>query len=421
MEGFPMTIIQQPTLFDFDILTQLDVHERHAEIFSPIDFGPLLRLFQKVTDVGAPISVNYDATIRSIIARRLDGIPNTKLLIQRLKEDVVYRLSLGFLYSDNIPSEATYSRIMRVLSENSQLLDELNVQLLLEINDEFQVFEEPVAIDATAVNAHTKHTKEENPKISSTKSQQEMSTEDLFDELPNHPTWGVKVNSKGRNNFWFGYKVHLAVSTRSQFILSSVHTSAFVSDIQVAIPLFRQLEKLGVLGVPISLDKGYDALAIYEEAHNLGFEPIIPLKRVAKSDGEHDEHYAPTCLIEESYHYDSFDDRYGALKFKRPEKRCHECPLNNEGMCQKIIKIKQANNPRMYNNPGRNTNSWKKLYKLRTSVERVNAYLKRSYQLNDTNLFDGMKVQTELKLIQLLYNASLFAEKRLQKEKLAVA
>jgi transposase len=32
-------------------------------------------------------------------------------------------------------------------------------------------------------------------------------------EIPQHPEWGVKKNSEGKNVFWYGYKAHLAVGT----------------------------------------------------------------------------------------------------------------------------------------------------------------------------------------------------------------
>lgn len=52
-----MTIVQQPTFIDIEILMQLDIKERNAEaeIFSPIDF--------------TPISLNYEVAIRALVAR----------------------------------------------------------------------------------------------------------------------------------------------------------------------------------------------------------------------------------------------------------------------------------------------------------------------------------------------------------------
>ncbi|WP_258082374.1 transposase [Enterococcus mundtii] len=226
------------------------------------------------------------------------------------------------------------------------------------------------------------------------------------------------MNSKGRNVFWHGYKAHLAVTAGSQYILSAVLTSAHIADISMAIPLMREIKKLGVQDVHVLFDKGYDALNVYEKAHSLGLEPIIPLKRDTKSDGERNADYAPTCLIEEAYKYDNLDHRYGALKYIRPEARCAQCPLQHEGMCQKVIKIKQKTNPRQYSHPARGSKAWDKLYAQRNSVERVNGNLKENMELSDTSYFKAELVEVELLLIQLGYNAKRYATQRLNRQKL---
>jgi len=50
------------------------------------------------------------------------------------------------------------------------------------------------------------------------------------------PNWGIKKNSDGKNTFWFGFKGHLAVTTKSQYIIGSLMTSANLSDSKAAIP-----------------------------------------------------------------------------------------------------------------------------------------------------------------------------------------
>lgn len=93
-----MAIIQQPTLFDLEILEQLDIEEKYVEIFSPLDLSPLLGLFQKEKAVGAPISVNYEAAIRALIISYLEAIPDVKTLVARIKSDLLFKLSLVSLY-----------------------------------------------------------------------------------------------------------------------------------------------------------------------------------------------------------------------------------------------------------------------------------------------------------------------------------
>ncbi|WP_399553681.1 transposase [uncultured Vagococcus sp.] len=48
--------------------------------------------------------------------------------------------------------------------------------------------------------------------------------------------------------------------------------------------------------------------------------------------------------------------------------------------------------------------TWKKHYKDRPSIERVNAYLKDNYRLNSMNYFIATRVVAEHHLTQLAYN-----------------
>src|SRR5699024_9827712 len=60
---------------------------------------------------------------------------------------------------------------------------------------------------------------------------------------------------------------------------------------------------------------------------------------------------APTCFREHSYRYDSYDSKYETLKYTQP-KECHDCPLANEGICQKVFKMKITKDLRKYTAPG---------------------------------------------------------------------
>ncbi|MGX7015058.1 transposase [Vagococcus silagei] len=93
----------------------------------------------------------------------------------------------------------------------------------------------------------------------------------------------------------------MAVSSTSQYLLSVITTSASIADVSMAIPMMRELVQLMSKPVHILIDKSYDASAVYEEAHRLGFEPFIDLKKLSANDGETDKYVTPTCLIEESY------------------------------------------------------------------------------------------------------------------------
>ena len=97
-----------------------------------------------------------------------------------------------------------------------------------------------------------------------------------------------------------------------------------------------------------TMDAGYDYDPIYEQVHQTGQQSEIAYNK--RNEGEptgFDKHFAPTCFREHSYRYDSFDAKYETLKYTRP-KECNDCPLANEGICQKVYKVKITQDLRRY-------------------------------------------------------------------------
>jgi len=102
--------------------------------------------------------------------------------------------------------------------------------------------------------------------------------------------------------------------------------------------------------------------------------------------------FAPTCVREHSYRYDSYDPRNETLKYVLP-KECGSCPLAIDSLCQKVFKMKVTQDLRKYAAPARGSASWKLIAKRRSSIERVNAYLKEFFQLNNVRHRTGAKAR----------------------------
>ena len=161
------------------------------------------------------------------------------------------------------------------------------------------------------------------------------------------------------------------------------------------------------------MDAGYDYDPIYEQVHRMGHQSIIAYnKRNEPEPVGFNKHYAPTCLREHSYRYDSFDAKHETLKYTRP-KECADCPLANEDVCQKVYKVKITNDLRRYTAPARGSKAWKKLFKRRSAVERVNAYLKEYFQLNNVRHRTGKRAKVHFDFVTLVYNASKLAADRI--------
>ena len=441
-----MPIIRQDNLFDMHELFEMEPTHRFNAIFSTLELGPILRIFDKKTHRGAPRELNYGAMIYSLIARVVERIPTIKLLVRRLKRDPFFRFDCGFLLSDDVPSEASYSRMIAQISETDVLSSVQDILVTQAIQEGF-ITEESLAIDATHFEARDKpeasekkekpapkkrgrKPKDEQAEWQEAKQKQEEektiyekeivhqldeSVETLVNEMPIAPKWGVKKNSEGKNTFWFGYKGHLAVSTESQYIISSLMSSGNLNDGKAAIPLLKQVQQtMPDLFKAGLMDKGYDYTPIYHQLRRMKLHAVIAYN--PRREGEiigFDEHFAPTCVRENAYRYDSYDAKYETLKYSRP-KECATCPLKNDSLCQKVYKIKRSVDLRKYTSPARGSLKWSLYYKQRSAVERVNAYLKEYFDLNNVRHRTGKKAKIHFQFVTLIYNASRLASDRLK-------
>ena len=437
-----MTIVKQMRLFDIHELMEMESSRRFDAILATFDLQPIFQLFCKKTLYGAPRELNYGAMIQSLAIRIVERIPTIKDLVKRLKNDLLFRLDCGFLLSDAVPSEASYSRMVDVISQ-SDVFSQMNDDLIQSVFTEGFLTDEHVSHDATHFEARdaSKPTvkKEKVPKKRGRKSKKEreawlleqaeieanrttykktlaaqLTIPTLVQDMPTEPRWGVKKNSDGKNTFWFGYKGHLAVSTKSQYIVAGLMSSGNLSDSKAAIPLLKKVAEIVPHQFTTAIfDAGYDYEAIYRQIAHQAMKAVIPY--VKRNESEllgFDEHFRPTCVREHSYCYDSFDEKYQSLKFTRP-KECATCPLPKDSLCQKVFKIKCETDIRKYTYPARGSTMWKKLYKERTAVECVNAYLKEYFQLNNVRHRTGRKAKLHFQLVTFIYNACKLAVDRL--------
>ncbi|MFC0475004.1 transposase [Robertmurraya beringensis] len=441
-----MTIIRQGSLFDIQELYDLEPTQRFEAIFSTIDIDPIFAVVTKKSRFGRPVELNYVAMIYSLVARISERIPFIKDLVKRLRNDMIFRLDCGFLVSDIVPSEAAYSRIVTILSESEVLEGAKNTILNQAITEGF-INDDTAALNASHFEAKDQAPPKEEkttsePKKRGRKSKEErekwlveqaerevnlplyekkieeqldVSLSELRSQMPQDPQWGVKKNSEGKSVFWYGYKAHLLVGTKSQYILQSLFSSGNLNDGKAAIPLLKGIQENVSLKTLryTTMDAGYDYEPIYEQVHRLGLQSVIAYnKRNEPEPIGFDKHFAPTCFREHSYRYDSYDAKYETLKYTRP-KECKDCPLADQGICQKVYKVKITTDLRKYTAPARGSKTWKTIFKRRTAVERVNAYLKEYFQLNNVRYRTGKRAKVHFDLVTLVYNASKLAADRM--------
>jgi hypothetical protein len=240
------------------------------------------------------------AIASAFVAKAVFNLATTRQMIDRLKSDAQLRLICGWKQAKDIPHEATFSRAFAEFAA-MELPQFVHEALIRDTQKERLIGH--IARDATAIEGreHFPETKKKSiqskpkkkhktgPKKKGSISVKEltrlerqsagMTLEAMLAELPKNCSIGTKMNSRGHQQYWRGYKLHLDVAD-GQIPISAVLTGAAVHDSQVAIPL-ATMTAGRVTSLYDLMDAAYDAKAIKDHSRKLGHVPIVdPAKRV---------------------------------------------------------------------------------------------------------------------------------------------
>ena len=226
----------------------------------------------------------------AFIAKHVYQFPTTGALIEALRTRPTLRRLCGWESFGEIPSEATFSRAF------AQFATDLLPQRIHEHMLQMQAGPKLVghiSRDATAIEAPERPA----PKPAQTKAvprprgrpkkgavrplpppkrlavQPRRPLADNLTDLPTRCDVGCKRNSKGHQESWIGYKLHLDTMD-GDIPVSALLTSASLHDSQAAIPL-AQITAMRVTSLYDLMDSAYDAHEIRAVSLRLGHVPII--------------------------------------------------------------------------------------------------------------------------------------------------
>ncbi len=229
---------------------------------------------------GRPRS-DRQALARAFIAKAQFNLPDTRSLIDYLKESPTARRFCGWSRRGEIPSEATFSRAFAEFAA-TQLPQQLHQAMIQRWQSDRLVGH--ISRDSTAIKGREKPIKKrakykrkhgKNRRIY--KQFHKMTLDEMIDDLPKQCDIGVKPNSKGHLEYWIGYNFHVDWAD-GEIPISCILTSASTNESQVAIPLAETTAQR-VTSLYDLMDAGYDANLIREHSISLNHVPIIAPSR----------------------------------------------------------------------------------------------------------------------------------------------
>ena len=240
---------------------------------------------------------------------------------------------------------------------------------------------------------------------------------------------------------WFGYKLHLLVDTRHEVSLAYRISSTKVGDNE-ALP---ELVDQGMANLParrietLAYDKAADDHKVHEKLDECGIKPVIQNLALWKDETErmlpghdgnsnivYDEAGTLYCydrtsnpMIRRPMAYIGHEPSRGTLKYRCPARHdgfpCAMSEVCNAGKKYGLtIRVKQEIDLRRFPPIPRATKQFERLYKGRTSVERINARLKIFWGADDGNVTGATRffAMTGTMMIVHLSFATLLASAR---------
>jgi len=394
-----MATIQQKQLFVWNEIENLGDLERLILVLNYLPDEKLVSKLEELRENGRdkyPIRPVWNSIIAGVVFQHV----SIESLRRELKRNAQLRQVCGFdiLSSDKaIPTSWAYSRFLKNLIKNQELIIQMFRELVNELKKELPDLGKIIAFDGKAIHSYS----------SGKKKKDVLRIHDRRSD--NDADWGVK-EYKGKRadgsmwkkvKSWFGYRIHILVDAVYELPLAFEITKASKNEGKVVDKLFEQLDKDHPDIVETceygTGDKGYDSEERIKSLwDNYKIKPVIDIRNTWQDidktrpiihlwDVVYNYKGDVFCVCplsgkQRKMAYGGFEKDRGCLKYLCPAKHYgYEC--DNKGLCKvgKQIRIHIDENRRIFPPIARSSYKWKSVYKKRTSVERVNSRLDVSF------------------------------------------
>lgn len=414
-----MKLASTKPLFAWDELDDCPDIKTLREFLQSVPDGKLIASLTQARGRGRndyPVAVLWGTLLLAIALRHATM---DSCLAEMRRNPALQRL-LGLRGEGEVPRKWNMSRFMAVLGEEPHLslLREIFGAMVGDLAEAVPDLGRDVAGDASHLSARKDRSKKK-PANS---------------DLP-QPNGGRKEYRDDDGKVtkvveWFGYKFHLLVDNKHEVALAYRITSATEADCNELPALVADAEA----NLPenriqtLSYDKAADSSDIHEILEEKKIKPVIqirsqwkemPERQLPGHDGSsnivYDEAGTVYCYdkvseapVRHQMSYIGHEAERGTLKYRCPAR--HQgwtCPSDarcNQGKKYgKTVRVKQSIDLRRFPPIPRATKTFERLYKGRTSVERVNGRLKVFWGADDGNTNGTQRFHAHLGAVMIVH------------------
>jgi hypothetical protein len=400
-----MNIIPQMNLFEEDIFENLGDLERLQIVLGTMDDAKLIHKLYNIRGKGRN-DWSCEAMWNSFIASFLFEHETVEGLLRELRRNKQLRTMCGFepkgvkqkdgtLKIFVAPSASSYSKFLKNLKQCQRELDEMFTSLVLYMYKNLKHFGEILMVDGKAIQSF-------GTKPSKNKKSGERGEHDADWCRKQYSASGPNGESIIKTKKWFGFRLHLIADATYELPVAFNVTKASNSEQTETLKMLDNIEKEDSKWLDeckyFLADKGYDSSKIINRLEDKEIHSIIDIRNCWK-DGEETHQYKDTGLVYDykgtvwyvedngekaELIYKGYDKSTDSLRYGfKPQK--HD---------KRIFRIKCCEDRRIFTSVARNSHKWKRLYRKRTGVERINGRIDRDYRFERHSIrgLDKMKL-----------------------------
>jgi len=411
--------IIQPPLFDFEAFIAIKGNDQLVMVLEALDAERLIAALERERWTG-----RRGYSVRGMWAAFICGLlrqcHSLADIVRLLQHDKDVRTVCGFPGRDEIPSEDALGRFVKKLAGHRELVEECFAGLVERLRELLPGFGRKLVADSTDIKAYSRghRTKKSDPDARwGAKKAGYQETEVADGES--------KKKRKRDLYYWFGYKLHLLADGVYELPVSFAVTPANESDTQQMEVLLKnaRVERTEAKPEVVIADKGYDSKhnndLIYKTYHATPVIPIIEregtqLADICNAKG------TPTCGCGLEMAFWGRDGKY--LKYRCPQAVgngiCLDLSPCTASAYGYVLKLPIADDVRRHPPIPRGTKKWKRMYAMRTAIERVNSRIKDLLGLRQVTVrgIDKVIVRCLLSLLAMLAVGVSMAQRHRYKE-----
>jgi hypothetical protein len=410
-------------LFAWDCLEDSPSLRTIKQLLAALPDGKLLQSLRIARGKGRneyPVHVLWGVVLLRVILRHL----TTEATLGELLRNEGLRRLIGIESERGVPKKWNISRFEDVLGREPH-------RTLLK-----GIFDELIMGLGVAVTDLGRHTAGDSTALSARRKGEEAAQEEIDEGLP-QATGGRKEYKDDQGNVtkvfeWFGFKIHLLVDVKHEVVLAYEITDTKAGDGETLPVMLEQAEaNLPANRIEtLAYDKAADSQEVHQVLSSKGIRPLIQMRALWETEPERmlPGHSGSSNVVYKEngtiYCYDKVSEpprqhkmayighepQRGMLKYRCPA--IHEgwdCPMAkicNAGKSYgKTVRVDHRLDPRRFPSLPRATKKFERMYKGRTSVERVNSRLKVFWGVDDGNVRGSRRFVAQVGVVLAVHAA----------------